>query len=119
MDTEFITIGQKEQFQQKYGVYRYDCRKYIGTFYDYFAADIIGKSGPALIIITILICIPNIFNGATSIRGGMHLAPGLDIIKAADSWLLSVFNYLGFGSSGWYLSCLPIEKFWIVPVRLL
>ncbi len=155
MDTEFITIGQKEQFERKNGVYRYYCGKYVGTFYDYFTnlfvymsyvvmcsgagaalnqhyglpswvgvvllaaaagltvtlglekiAAIIGKIGPALIIITILICIPNIFNGASSISQGMDLAPKLDFIKAADSWWLSVFNYLGFGIL-WMVSFLP------------
>ncbi|MCE2604233.1 hypothetical protein LH384_34655, partial [Pseudomonas aeruginosa] len=60
-------------------------------------ADIIGKIGPALIVITILICIPNIFMGDLSIKEGMALTADLDLVKPADSWYMSVFNYLGFG----------------------
>ena len=148
MNTEFITIGQKEQFEKKDGVYKYYCGKYIGTFYDYFTnlfvymsfivmcsgagatlnqhygipawigviimaavsgitvtlglkriSDIIGKIGPALIVITILICIPNIFKGG-SVKEGIELIPDLELIKASDSWFMSAFNYLGFGILG-------------------
>lgn len=155
MNTEFITIGQKEQFDRKDGVYRYYCGKYVGIFYDYFTnvfvymsfivmcsgagaalnqyyglpswigvvvmalvagftvtlglkriADIIGKIGPALIVITILICIPNIFMGG-SIKEGIELIPDLDLIKASDSWIMSAFNYLGFGIL-WMVAFLPV-----------
>ena len=155
MDTEFITTGQREQFTEKDGVYKYYCGKYLGTFYDYFTnlfvymsfivmcsgagaalnqhygipawvgvvilavaggltvtlglkriADIIGKIGPALIVIVILICIPNIFMGGLSVAEGMRLAPELDILRAADNWGLAVFNYLGFGIL-WMVAFLP------------
>lgn len=155
MNTEFITIGQKEQFEKKDGVYKYYCGKYIGTFYDYFTnlfvymsfivmcsgagatlnqhygipawigviimaavsgitvtlglkriSDIIGKIGPALIVITILICIPNIFKGG-SVKEGIELIPDLELIKASDSWFMSAFNYLGFGIL-WMVAFLPV-----------
>lgn len=69
-------------------------------------ADIIGKIGPALIVITIIICIPNIFMGDLSIKEGMALTADLDLVKAADSWYMSVFNYLGFGIL-WMVAFLP------------
>lgn len=69
-------------------------------------ADIIGKIGPALIIIVILICIPNIFMGKSSISEGIAMIPDLELIKAADSWGVSVFNYLGFGIL-WMVAFLP------------
>lgn len=69
-------------------------------------ADIIGKIGPALIVITILICIPNIFMGDLSIKEGMALTADLDLVKPADSWYMSVFNYLGFGIL-WMVAFLP------------
>ena len=155
MNSEFITIGQKKQFERKDGVYRYYCGKYIGIFYDYFTnifvymsfivmcsgagaalnqhyglpawvgvvvmalvagltvtlglkkiADIIGKIGTALIIITILICIPNIFMGG-SIGEGIDMIPDLELIRASDSWVMSAFNYLGFGIL-WMVAFLPV-----------
>lgn len=159
IDTEFITLGQREEYQQierKDAAYRYYCGKYVGVFYDYFTnlfvymsfivmcsgagatlnqhygiptwvgvvilaaaagftvtlglnriADIIGKIGPALIIITIIICLPNIFMGDLSIGEGIRLTGEVDIIKAAETWPMSIFNYLGF-SILWMVAFLPV-----------
>lgn len=59
--------------------------------------NIIGKIGPALIIIIILVSISNIFMGNHSVSEGIALTQELDILKAADSWYMSVLNYAGFG----------------------
>lgn len=155
MNSEFITIGYKEQFEKKDGVYRYYAGKIVGTFYDYFTnlfvyvsfvvmcagagaslnqqygiptwigivgmaavsgltvtlglvkiANIIGKIGPAIIIIVILISIPNIFMGDYSIAEGVNKVPELDILTATDAWYIAGFNYLGFGIL-WMVAFLP------------
>lgn len=59
--------------------------------------DIISKIGPVLIIIIILVAIPNIFTGEFSVSEGVQRVEELDILKAADTWYMSVFNYAGFG----------------------
>lgn len=156
MDVEFITTGQREQFEQKDGIYRYYAGKYLGTFYDYFTnlfvymsfvvmcsgagatleqhygipawvgvvimavasgftvtlglkriADIIGKIGPALIVILIIICIINIFVGDSSISEGIAMIPELDILSAGPNWGIAIFNYLGFGIL-WMVAFLPL-----------
>jgi uncharacterized membrane protein YkvI len=58
---------------------------------------IIGSIGPILIIITILICIPNIFMGPLSITAGINKLTNLEILTAGPTWYVAVFNYLGFG----------------------
>lgn len=146
MDTEFITVGQREQFDNKGGVYEYYAGRIFGKFFDFFAnlfsylcyvvmcagagatlnqyyglpvwagvvimaavsgltvimglnriTDIISKIGPALIIIIIIVAVPNIFTGDYSVSDGIALTADLDILKAADTWYMSVLNYAGFG----------------------
>jgi len=59
-------------------------------------ADILGKIGPVLIIVTVVICISNIFMGPFSIRDGIAAISDLGITSSSSTWYLSVFNYLGF-----------------------
>jgi uncharacterized membrane protein YkvI len=37
VNVEFITVGQVKQFPKPSMIYEYYCRKYIGTFFDYFS----------------------------------------------------------------------------------
>lgn len=59
-------------------------------------ANILGKIGPILITVTIIICISNIFMGSFSIKDGIAAMSDLEIPAASSTWYLSVFNYLGF-----------------------
>lgn len=103
--SSFIVLlsGAGATFQQHYGV-----PTYFGVLLTAIIAglavtlgmrkvfSILGKVGPILIYITIIICMINIFTGSFSIRDGATAILDLDIMAASSTWYVSALNYLGF-----------------------
>jgi uncharacterized membrane protein YkvI len=69
-------------------------------------AEIIGRIGPALIVIVIVICVVNIAIGKNSVSEGVALLPDLDFLSAGPNWYVAAFNYAGFGIL-WMVAFLP------------
>ena len=59
--------------------------------------DIIGKIGPAIIVLCLLAGLVGIINGNLSFQEAEVLIPGSGIIAASGTWWGSMISYLGFG----------------------
>ncbi|MGO1319434.1 MAG: hypothetical protein ACTMIK_04185, partial [Galactobacter sp.] len=58
--------------------------------------DIIGKVGPVIAIIAILLGLAAIFRNPSGLGEGHNLALSLDITTASSNWFLAGLSYVGF-----------------------
>ena len=72
--------------------------------------DIIGKIGPAIIVLCLLAGLVGIINGNLSFQEAEVLIPGSGIIAASGTWWGSMISYLDLACCGLHHSWQPLAR---------
>ncbi len=58
--------------------------------------DVIGKIGPLIVLMTIILSISAIIKSPDSLTASVNIIPKLDLMKASSNWLFAAGSYVGF-----------------------
>ena len=63
--------------------------------------DVIGKIGPAIIFLTIILGISAIVKNPQGLASANEIIPQLNLLKASSNWFYAAASYVGFVCYGW------------------
>lgn len=58
--------------------------------------DVIGKIGPAIVVMTIILSVSAIIKNPEGLKTASNIIPQLDLMKASSNWFFAAGSYVGF-----------------------
>lgn len=95
--------GAGAVFEQHYGLSRYiggACLALAVGITVWFGlkslVDVIGKIGPLIVVVAVVLGIIGIAQNPAGISEGVEILPTLDVTQASTNWFMSALSYVGF-----------------------